>query len=117
MKESQIRALLGVVCKTVGSRWRCGTMSLRRWIRPSGENPTAEVRGRLINEYLNEQHDHRWSTAKPQLKGYGRVMEPYRGLRPPDWDDGAKAISITPAAAIRRHRVLGGLISRYQRAA
>jgi hypothetical protein len=43
----------------------------------------------------NEQHDHRWSTAKPQLKGYGRVMEPYRGLRPPDWDDGAKAISIT----------------------
>ena len=40
-----------------------------------------------------------------------------RGLRPPDWDDGTQATGIAPAAAIRRHRVLGGLISEYQRAA
>lgn len=39
------------------------------------------------------------------------------GLRPPDWDDGTQAIGIAAAAAIRRHLVLGGLLSEYQRAA
>ena len=44
---------------------------------------------------------------------------PHRGraLRPPDWDDGTQAIGVAAAAAIRRHTVIGGLNSQYQRAA
>lgn len=40
-----------------------------------------------------------------------------RNLRPPDRDDGAAPVTDLSATRIRRHKVLGGLIREYERAA
>jgi putative transposase len=81
-----------------------------RWVR----TVRAEVTDRML--IAGERH---LRLVPGQYAAHYNRHRPHRGrgLRPPDWDDDTQAIGIAPAAAIRRHMVIGGLISEYQRAA
>jgi transposase InsO family protein len=81
-----------------------------RWVRTA----RAEVTDRMLitgprhlqavlDEYVAHYNRHRPHRA--------------RNLRPPDRDDGAAPVTDLSAARIRRHKVLGGLIREYERAA
>jgi putative transposase len=74
----------------------------------------AEATGRML--IAGERH---LRLVLGQYAAHDNRHRPHRGrgLRPPDWDDGTQATCSAPAAAIRRHKVLGGPVSEYQRAA
>jgi putative transposase len=57
----------------------------------------------ILDEYVAHYNQHRPHRA--------------RNLRPPDCDDTIAAIIDLTTARVRRRRVLGGLISEYERAA